>query len=200
MKNIISNQQGSSTCIGLMLTILLSSQLILYVLVMRAHEEKLKNRSKIYLCARQYQGHTLEYVNTTEKLNIGIRYSSRASLVASLFPGLQVLKLTSKGIKTTLQKLQTVEFLSYVKDIAFLYQKSCPPDVFQLKPIYRNKRNFEGEKVLWKRRWKSLIFSKDLFLLINYKKGKKSKFQASFTEIDVAQGKALLKQLSGFVF
>jgi len=153
------NQRGDCTLFGILIVLALSSLLTLTSLSLIKSFKRLKQRTNLILCLKEFKGEQNQFIEFISKTNFGLKNISRAKLIAAIIPGLQLSSMKAETLKRVIQKGQDLRLISYLNKMAQLKRQSCPiPFNFRQPPFDFNlrgfKRNHEGIVITRKHQWK----------------------------------------------
>ncbi len=118
------NQKGSIHSIGVLLLFLSSILFIHFVYSHIVEFNKIQSKFDFYLCAKKFNRLTQNYINSTNKLNLILKYPRAADLVVFVPGGATLKAAKDLAIKAIIVK-QNIELVSYLKNIFEIKAKSC---------------------------------------------------------------------------
>jgi hypothetical protein len=153
------NQRGDCTLFGILILLALSSLLTLTSLSLIKSFKRLKQRTNLILCLKEFKGEQNQFIQFISKTNFALKNISRAKLIAAIIPGLQLGSMKAETLKRVIQRSQDLRLISYLNKIADLKRQSCPvPMKFRQSPFDFNlkglKRNYEGTVIIRNQQWK----------------------------------------------
>lgn len=133
----MSNHQGNTTMIGLLLLFLFSAYLLFFILTWQQSLKHLSVRAKTYLCFKNIAFKTKQHIQRINRLNWFILQAHRLKLLTSVFPALAGVKLTTEGARQILQKTQDLLQLQYW-GFLLTQKSSCPLSVLAWLTPYQS--------------------------------------------------------------
>lgn len=166
------NESGNVTFMGLLVTLILSYLLIFQIYGLATHLNRIRDRSKIYLCTKKLAMFEESLIDKIETLNLVIKNNELVKIAQYLFPPLAT--VPTNEIKSTAQLLQSIEYISYLKNIAQLKTQKCSTHpLFATSPYqnhgYQLSRNQLGETILKKNNWKDYLIGEHVTLILESK-------------------------------
>lgn len=159
------NQRGDCTLLGILLILAMSSLLTLTSLSLVRSFKNLKERTNLILCLKEIKGEEGELHHFIGKTNWAIQNITRAKVLATLIPGLQMGAMKAEAMKKLIQQTQNLRLFSYLKKIARLKGQGCPLPFNLVQSPYQlsvqgMKRNHEGIALLRKNQWNYFFYQK----------------------------------------
>jgi hypothetical protein len=198
------NEDGNITIFGLMITLVLSFLLILQIYWLTDHLQRIKERSKLFLCTKKLALIEKNLVDKMEMLNFVIKTSSLADVVKILFPPLVM--VPSKEMKKSAQALQRFEHISFLKKSLQLQRQNCSINPQFAKSPYKTvgfqlARNQIGETILKKITWRDYIVGENITLILESKVEQKweKKYQGNVFKLETRMDPAFWNSFSGYL-
>ena len=150
------NQKGEILVVSCLVIFLGSALFLLTFLQLKKSFTQLQRRAKIFLCVKEAKGELHSLLSFNGRLNWAIKNINRAQLVTHMIPGVSF--VSAKALKKSLQQLQQVKIVSFLKNLALSSKKGCPIDLNMMKTPFKNaglsfKRDFEGRLILREQKW-----------------------------------------------
>lgn len=122
-------ERGEIISLSLLLVLGISSLLILMSLELKRDFSHLRQRGKLFLCAKETKGELTLFLEFMGKSNWAINNLHRVSMISLFIPGLQGISANSAKVKQGIQTYQNLKLISFLKNLAQIKSKSCPIDL-----------------------------------------------------------------------
>lgn len=169
----MKNERGEATLFCVLILVALSGLLTLCSLELQHAFTKLQKRTNLFLCVKETKGELNLYVTRMGRLNWIIKNTSRAQIIALLFPPLWPHIGNAQKLKKIAKTLQVMSTAPYFTKLAKLKRRGCPIDPQMLLTPYilgsdfGFKRTLEGAAKQRKSKWTYYFFSKPYLLTLN---------------------------------
>jgi len=120
------NQRGEMLSLSTLLILVMSSFLILCSLELRKEHLELKNRSRLFLCTKEFKGELTSFMSQMGRTNWAIKNLDQLSKASLLIPGFQGVAMKSAKARKLIILYQNTLLISYLKKLGALKGKSCP--------------------------------------------------------------------------
>lgn len=173
------NQKGEVTFTFILLMVVINSVLLLFGLRLHFNWLNLENRSKVFLCAKEYKEESSLFINKVEKLNWVIKNTDQAQKVAMFIPYLWPYVGKAEKVKTASKFLQSKYLADYLITITKLKKKKCPIPLGEYTSPYilganlGFQRDQHDQAKLRKKTWNAIIKLSNHQVQLQYKIVKK---------------------------
>ena len=138
------NQRGEMNLVFVLIVVALTGVMILCALRLQRSFSLLQKRTELFLCAKETEGELVRYMTFMGRTNWALKNIRKAQLVMVLIPGLQGLAGNAEQIRKTLEAIQDLTLVPYMKKLSDLKLRGCPvdPRLF-ITPFYVSGRGYQ---------------------------------------------------------
>jgi hypothetical protein len=121
-------EKGEATLLAALMLLALTGIFILCSLELQHSFYQMKLRTNLFLCLKETKGELNRYLKFMGQSNWAIQNLNRTQMIMLMIPGLQGGAFNAAKIKKTLQAMQDLSLVAYLKTLKDLKQKGCSLD------------------------------------------------------------------------